>query len=82
MKTKDNLSCTSLKIKFIEVREHHKNSNLLDHRIEIILDKVHGLETNLDSQTIDISRIIPPLASIAATSYQPPYKVEMQKRHN
>ena len=82
MKTKGNLSCTSLKVQLIELREHHKNSNSLDHRIEIILDEVHGLETNLDSQTIDISRIIPPLASIAATSYQPPYKVEKQKRHN
>ena len=71
-----------MEIKFIEPREHHKNSNSLDHRIEIILDEIQGLETNLDSQTIDISRIIPPLASIAATSYQPPYKVEKQKRHN
>ena len=71
-----------VEIKFIELREHHKNSNSLDHQIEIILDEIQGLETNLDSQTIDISRIIPPLASIAATSYQPPYKVEKQKRHN
>ena len=71
-----------VEIKFIEPREHHKNSNSLDHQIEIILDEIQGLETNLDSQTIDISRIIPPLASIAATSYQPPYKVEKQKRHN
>ena len=54
MKTKGNLSCTSLKVQLIELREHHKNSNSLDHRIEIILDEVHGLETNLDSQAIDI----------------------------